>query len=161
MIYWSKRDGYTYKDEDTLKEYSLFEMMCYQGTATSDVIAIWDEKNNCFANHVYGATLLYEDIEELNNTIKYYVDAYEAKQKTKAKAKAFTKYEFNKAGIKAFLSKASEDFFEEMDHELEDQDLSKFDIVVSCGKHQIRIPLGAEEWNSVEVMLADCLEVNE
>lgn len=161
MIIWDQKNGYTYKDEATNKEYTLHELMCYKGTASSDIVGIWDEKNNCFANYVYGAEFLDKSIEELNNTIKFYVDAYEAKQKAETKAKAFIKYEFTKAGVKAFLEKASDDFFAEMEKEWEVQNLGQFDIEISCGKHKVRIPLGAEEWNSVEVMLADCLEVNE
>lgn len=154
MIYWSKRDGYTYKDEDTYKEYSLYEMMAYRGAASSDVVAIWDEERNCFANYVHGATFLHEDIEELNKTIKQYVDKYEAK----AKATAITKHPFSEAGVKAFEDKASADFFEEMEKDFVEQDLTKYDIVLTCGKHRISIPLGAEEWDSVVEMLNNCLE---
>ena len=159
MIIWDKKNGYTYKDEATNKEYTLHELMCYKGTASSDIVGIWDKENNCFANYVYGAEFLDESIEELNNTIKFYVDAYEANQKTKQKAKAFIKYEFTKAGVKAFLESASDEFFEDMDNGGEH--LDRFDIVVSCGKHLLRMPLGAEEWGNLEVMLEDCLEVNE
>ena len=161
MIIWDKKNGYTYKDEDTQKEYTLHEMACYQGTASSDIVAIWDSKNNCFANYVYGAEFLHQNIEELNNTIKFYVDDYEAKRNKPIKARAFIKYEFTKAGIEAFKDRASADFFAEMEKPFDDQQLEKYDILVSCGKHQIRIPLGAEEWNSVEEMLDECLEVNQ
>jgi hypothetical protein len=158
MIIWDKKNGYTYEDEQTHKRYSTYEAKCYQGEATSDIVIIWDDKNNCVANYVYGATFLHESIEELNNTIKFYVDDYEAKRSNPSKARAFIKYEFTKAGIEAFKDRASADFFAEMDNGGEHID--KFDIVVSCGKHSIRIPLGAEEWSSVETMLGDCLEVN-
>ena len=160
MIIWDKKNGYTYKDEDTSKEYSLSEMTCYQGTASHDIVAIWDDKNNCFANYVYGAEFLHKNIEELNNTIKFYVDAYESKQTEKRKARAFIKHEFTNAGIKAFEDQASADFFEEFEKDWDDQNLQQFDIVVSCGKHQIRIPLGAEEWNELTYYLKECLEVN-
>lgn len=159
MIIWDKKNGYTYKDEATRKEYTLHEMMCYKGVASSDIVAIWDEENNCFANYVYGAEFLHEDIEELNNTIMFYVDDYEAKRNKPSKAKAFIKYDFTKAGIEAFKDRASADFFAEMDNGGEHID--KFDILVSCGKHQIRIPLGAEEWDSVEDMLSECWEANQ
>lgn len=160
MIIWDKKNGYTYKDEDTSKEYSLSEMTCYQGTASHDIVAIWDDAKNCFANYVYGAEFLHENIEELNNTIKFYVDAYETKQTEKRKARAFIKHSFSDAGIKAFEDQASADFFEEFEKPFDDQDLPKFDIFVSCGKHQIRIPLGAEEWNELIYYLKNCLEVN-
>ena len=159
MIIWDKKNGYTYKDEDTSKEYSLGELSCYQGEASHDIVAIWDNKNNCFANYVYGAEFLHKNIEELNHTIKFYVDDYETKRNKQSKARAYIKYEFTKAGVEAFRDRASADFFAEMDNGGEHID--KFDIFVSCGKHQIRIPLGAEEWNGVEELLEHCLEVNE
>lgn len=160
MIIWDKKNGYTYKDETTRKEYSLHEMKCYQGEASSDIVAIWDDASNCFANYVYGAEFLHESIEELNNTIKFYVDDYEAKQKEKAKAKAeiVAKYKCTKAGVKAFLDEASTDFFAEMEKPWDDQHLENFDIVISCGKRKISIPLGAEEWNGIEVLLTDAAE---
>ena len=158
MIIWDKKNGYAYKDEATNKEYTLHELTCYKGTASSDIVGIWDEENNCFANHVYGAEFLDGNIEELNNTIKFYVDAYEAKRKTQTKAKAFIKYEFTKAGVKAFIDQASNDFFEEMDKDYEDQHLERFDIEISCGKHKVRIPLGAEQWNALENCLTDAIE---
>ena len=161
MIIWDKRNGYTYKDESTSKEYSLSELSCYHGEASHDIVAIWDNKNNCFANYVYGAEFLHKNIEELNNTIKLYVDDYEAQRNKQSKTKAFVKHEFTNAGITAFLDQASNDFFAEMEKPYEDQHLEKFDIMVSCGKHQIRIPLGAQEWDEVEAMLIECWEVNQ
>ena len=117
---------------------------------------MWDEERNRFANYVYGATSLFENIAELDDNVRYYVDEYEAKQKQNNIAVG---YRFTKAGVKAFLDNASADFFADMDDGGEH--LDQFDIVVSCGKHSIRIPLGAEEWNSVDTMLRECLEVNE
>lgn len=158
MIIWDKKNGYTYKDEATNKEYTLHELMCYKGTASSDIVGIWDEKNNCFANYVYGAEFLDESIEELNNTIKYYVDAYEAKRNNQSKARAFIKYKSTKAGVKDFLADASTDFFAEMEKPWEDQQLEKYDIVISCGKRKISIPLGAEEWDGIEALLTNASE---
>ena len=156
MIIWDKRNGYTYESETSGKRYNLFEAKSYQGEATSDIVIMWDEEKNRFANYVYGATTLFEDIAELDSNISYYVDDYEAKQKKNAIA---VNYRFTKAGVKAFVDNASADFFEDMDNGGEH--LDQFDIVVSCGKHQIKIPLGAEEWNSLDAMLRECLEVNE
>jgi hypothetical protein len=112
----------------------------------------------CFANYVQGATFLYEDISELDNTVKQYVDEYEAKRNKPSKAKAFVKYEFTKAGVKAFLDDASTEFFEEMEKPWEDQKLEQYYIVVSCGKHKITVPLGAEEWNALDCWLTECVE---
>lgn len=156
MIIWNKRNGYIYEDEKTNKQYSLYEAECYKGEATSDIVIMWDEEKNCFANYVYGATSLFENIAELDDTVRYYVDKYEANQKKNTIA---VKYGFSKAGVKAFLDNASAEFFEDMDNGGEH--LDQFDIVISCGKHRISIPLGAEEWNSLDTMLRECLEVNE
>ena len=161
MIIWDKKNGYTYEDEQTHKRYSLLEGKCYKGECTSDSIIMWDDEKMCFADYVQGATFLYKDIEELDQTIKGYIDAYEAKQTEKRKARAFIKHSFSDAGIKAFEDQASADFFEEFEKPFDDQDLTKFDIMVSCGKHQIRIPLGAEEWNELTYFLKECLEVNQ
>lgn len=151
MIIWDKKNGYTYEDETNRKRYELFEAKCYQGEATSDIVIIWDEKENCFTNYVYGANNLFEHIEELDNTIKYYVD-----ESTKKTPKADVSYRFTKAGVKAFLADASAEFFEDMDNGGEH--LDQFDIVISCGKRKIAVPLGAEEWNSIEAFLADAVE---
>ena len=151
MIIWDKKNGYTYEDETNGKRYSLFEAKCYQGEATSDIVIIWDEEKNRFANYVYGANDLFKHIDELDNTIKYYVNEC-AKEATKAEVN----YRFTKAGVKAFLADTSAEFFEDMDNGGEH--LDQFDIVVSCGKHKIHVPLGAEEWNGIESWLNDAIE---
>jgi hypothetical protein len=151
MIIWDKKNGYTYEDETNGKRYGLFEAKCYQGEASSDIVIIWDEEKNQFANYVYGADSLFGHIEELDNTIKYYVG-----EATKATPKAEVTYRFTKAGVKAFLADASTEFFEDMDNGGEH--LDQFDIVVSCGKRSIRVPLGAEEWNALEDWLTECVE---
>ena len=161
MIIWDKKNGYVYEDETNGKRYSLFEAKCYQGEGTSDIVIMWDEEKNCFANYVYGATTQFENIAELDENVRYYVDEYEAKQKRSHKADASIVYNFTKAGLEAFEDRACADFFAEMEKEWEEQNLAQFDIVVSCGKHKIRIPLGAEEWNATVAMIKECLEVNE
>lgn len=153
MIIWDKKNGYTYEDETNGKRYSLFEAKCYQGEATSDIVIIWDEDRNRFANYVYGADTLHEHIEELDNTIRYYVG-----EATKVTPKAEVSYRCTKAGVKAFLDEASTDFFAEMEKPWDDQHLENYDIVISCGKRKISIPLGAEEWNGIEVLLTDASE---
>ncbi len=151
MIIWDKKNGYTYEDETNGKRYNLFEAKCYQGEASSDIVIIWDEEKNQFVDYVYGADRLSEDIEELDNTISYYVG-----EATKATPKAEVNYRFTKAGTRAFLADASAEFFEDMDNGGEH--LDQFDIIVSCGKRSIRVPLGAEEWNALEDWLTECAE---
>lgn len=153
MIIWDKKNGYTYEDETNGKRYNLFEAKCYQGEATSDIVIIWDEEKNQFDNYVYGADSLFEHIEELDNTVKYYVG-----EATKATPKTDVSYRFTKAGVKAFLNDASTEFFAEMEKPFDDQYLEQYDIVVSCGKRKISVPLGAEEWNALEDWLTECVE---
>lgn len=159
MITYHKEYGCWFQMTEDSKHYTLYEAKTYKHNTTSDRVIIWDEDNDEMVNFVYGANTI--SIEELDNVVSDYVAEYEAKQKAEAKnkVKAFIKYEFTKSGIEAFKNRASADFFAEMDSGGEHID--DFDILVSCGKHQIRVPLGAEEWNSVEVMLTDCWEVNE
>lgn len=159
MITYHKEYGCWFQMTEDSKHYSLFEMTTYKHKSTSDIIAIWDYDNHEFVNYLYGANTI--SVDELDKAVSEYVAEYEAKKKAeeKAKAEVLAKYKFTKAGVSAFLADASAEFFEDMDNGGEH--LDQFDIVVSCGKRSIRIPLGAEEWGSVETMLADCLEVNE
>lgn len=156
MIIYEKKNGWSFLSEDTEKQYSLYEMVSYRGHSTSDIITIWDHANDCFVNHVYGANST--SIEELSDIIAEYVKEYETKEKAKATAEIAASYKFSKAGVKAFLEYASDDFFAEMEKEWDEQNLAQFDIVVSCGKHSITVPLGAEEWGCIEAMLEDSLE---
>ena len=159
MITYDKRFGCWFQMDENSRHYALYEMMSYKHNSTSDIVVIFDHDHDSIVNYVYGANVLC--VDELDKAVSEYVEEYEAMARGEAKVGCSASYRFTKAGVKAFLENASKDFFEEMDHELENQDLSKFDIVISCGKHKIRIPLGAEEWNCVEEMLEDCLEVNE
>lgn len=156
MIIYNKKNGWFFLSEDTGKQYSLYEMVSYRGNTTSDIITIWDHDSDCIVNHVYGANST--SIEELSDIITEYVEEYETKEKAKAKVEIAASYKFTKAGVAAFLEYASDDFFEEMEKELDAQDLAQFDIEISCGKHSIKIPLCAEEWGYIEEMLTDCVE---
>ena len=153
MIIWDKKNGYIYEDEANGKRYSLFEAKCYQGEASSDIVIIWDEEKNRFTNYVYGADSLFEHIEELDNTIRYYVG-----EATKETPKTEVTYRFTKAGVKAFLDDASTEFFAEMEKDYDDQNLEQYYINVSCGKRKITVPLGAEEWNALDSWLTECVE---
>lgn len=159
MITYHNEYGCWFQMTEDSKHYSLFEAMTYKHKSTSDRVIIWDEDNDEMVNFVYGATIL--SIDELDKAVSEYVAEYEAKQKASKKANAKIKHPFTSAGVNEFEAQASSEFFEEMEKDWEDQRLDKFDIVVSCGKHQVRIPLGAEEWNEIIVCLRDCLEVND
>lgn len=156
MITYTKQNGCFFQMNEGAKIYDLYEMQVYKGKTTSDIIAIFDHDNDCIVNHVYGANTI--SVDELDEVVSEYVTEYETKLKAKTKTEIVANYKFSKAGVKAFLEHASDDFFEEMDKDLDLQNLSQFDIVVSCGKHSISIPLGAEEWGYVEEMLEDAAE---
>lgn len=156
MITYDKNYGCWFQMNGDARHYPLYEMETYKGNTTSDIIVIWDHDNDCIVNHVYGANTI--AVDELDKVVTEYVEEYEAKQKAKAKTEIVANYKFSKAGVKAFLESASDDFFEEMDKDWDLQNLAQFDIVVSCGKHSINIPLGAEEWGCIEVMLEDAVK---
>jgi hypothetical protein len=140
------------------KHYALYEAKTYKHNSTSDRVIIWDEDNDEMVNFVYGATIL--GVDELDKAVSEYVAEYEARRKAEAKAKvkALVKYNSTKAGVRAFLDEASTDFFAEMEKPWDDQHLENYDIVISCGKRKISIPLGAEEWNGIESLLTDATE---
>lgn len=162
MIIWSKREGYIYEDERTHKRYSLLEGKCYKGECTSDSIIMFDDEEMCLANYVQGASVLYENIEELDETIKEYIDDYEAEKAKRIKEATQKKcnYRFDRYGIKAFCMNATEDIFAEMEKPHNEQSMEKFNFMVSVGNHSIRIPTGAEEWDGFEQWLARCWEAN-
>ena len=157
MITYDKDYGCWFQMDFDSKHYGLFEMKTYKHNSTSDIVVVWDHDNHEFVNYVYGANV--QSVDVLDKVVSDYVAEYEAKRNEKPKQEIAVNYRFNKAGVKAFVDGASADFFADMDDGGEH--LDQFDIVVSCGKHQIKIPLGAEEWNSLEEMLNECLEVNE
>lgn len=156
MITYDKKNGWSFIGEESGKKYDLYEMTSYRGNATSDIIVIFDHDSDCIVNHVYGATSI--SIEELSEIVSEYVSEYETKARAEAKTEIAATYKFTRSGVKAFLGYASDDFFEEMEKDPEEQNLAQFDIIISCGKHSITVPLGAEEWGSVEGMLEESLE---
>lgn len=159
MITYHKDYGCWFQMSEDSRHYGLFEMKTYKHNSTSDIVVVWDHDNHEFVNYVYGANTL--SVDELDKIVTEYVTEYEAKRKRAHKARAYIKHGFNEAGIKDFEDQASADFFEEFEKPYDDQHLENFDIMVSCGNHQIRIPLGAEEWNELTYYLKGCLEVNQ
>ena len=156
MITYDKRFGCWFQMDENSRHYSLYEMMTYKHNSTSDIVVIFDHDHDSIVNYVYGANIL--SVEELDKAVSEYVAEYEAMARGEGKVTPNLSYRFTKAGIEAFKDRASADFFAEMDRGGEHID--KFDIFVSCGKHQIRIPLGAQEWDIIDTMLSDCLEAN-
>lgn len=154
MITYHKEYGCWFQMTENSKHYELYEAITYKHKSTSDRVLIWDVDNDELVNFVYGANSL--GVDELDKIVTEYVAEYEAKRNKPSKARAFIKHDFTKAGVKAFTENASKDFFAEMD--IGGENLDQFDIVVSCGKHKIRVPLGAEEWDGIESWLNDAIE---
>ena len=159
MITYNKDYGCWFQMTEDSKHYALYEAMTYKHSTTSDRVIIWDNDNDKMVNFVYGANCI--SIDELDKMVYDYVAEYEAKQKPNQVTETAISYKLTNAGIKAFEDYASTDFFAEMDKDWEEQNLDEFDIVVSCGRHEIRIPIGAEEWDSLNGFLRFCVEVNE
>jgi hypothetical protein len=154
MITYHKEYGCWFQMTEDAKHYALYEAKTYKHNSTSDRVIIWDEDNDEMVNFVYGATIL--GIDELDKAVSEYVAEYETRRK--AEAKAEVSYRFTKAGVKAFEDSASRDFFAEMEKNWEDQHLEKFDINVTCGKHKIRVPLGADDWSGLILWLNESIE---
>lgn len=144
MIIWDKRNGYSYEDEQTHKRYSLYEAECYKGEATSDILIIWDEELNRFTNYVYGASTLFENLAELDDTIRQYVDDHKKLEPT-------TKivYPLTKAGVSAWCSDVVDDILE--------REIC-CDYIISHGNRFIKIPDLAEIHGMLENFLAEAEE---
>lgn len=151
MIIYDKKDGWEFLSEETGKRYALYEMVCYRGKATSDIIAIWDHDNDCIVSHVYGATCV--RIEELSETISDYVMEYETRVRGKAKEETEVYYRLSKAGVKAWSGDVVDDICERgICH----------DYIISHGSRSINLPDLAEIHNMLECFLEDAVtEVEE
>ena len=158
MITYHKEYGCWFQMTEDAKHYALYEAKTYKHNSTSDRVIIWDEDNDEMVNFVYGATIL--SVDELDKAVTDYVAEYEARQKAEARAKAeaLAEYKFTKAGVNAFLDETSTDFFAEMEKDWDDQHLELFDTVISCGTRQIKVPLGAYQWECLESYLKDAVE---
>lgn len=151
MIIYDKKDGWEFLSEETGKRYTLYEMVCYRGNATSDIIAIWDHDNDCIVNHVYGANSV--RIEELSETISDYVMEYETRVRGKAMEETEVYYRLSKAGVKAWSSDVVDDILE--------RDIL-CDYVISHGSRSVKLPDLAEIHNMLECFLEDAVaEVEE
>lgn len=147
MIIYDKKNGWAFLSEETGKHYALYEMISYRGHTTSDIIAIWDHDNDFIVNHVYGATIL--KIEELSETISYYVAEYETRARGKAKEETEIYYKLSKSGVRAWGNDVVEDICE--------KDLCG-DYIISHGNRSVRLPDLAEIHNMLECFLEDVVE---
>lgn len=145
MIIWSKKEGFYYEDESNGCRYALLEMTSYKGDCTSDIIAIWEEDHNTFIDYVYGASYLYEDLEKLDETIKFYVDRYNKKGlKTKAN------YPLTKSGVRAWCGDVVDDILERG---------ITGDFIISHCNRQIKLPDLAEVFDALDCFLTEAEEI--
>lgn len=73
MLKHDGRNGYTYIEETTRKEYPLMAMHCLGGYATSDIIVIWDDEHGNMFNWFYGETTLLDAPQELDTIVAAYI----------------------------------------------------------------------------------------
>lgn len=152
MIIWNKRNGYSYEDEHSGKRYSIFEVNSYKGETSMDAVAIWDDTEEHFVNYVFGADFLYKDLYYFDEAVAYQINEYEANKLDSEKVR----YRFSKPGVRMFLEKASDDFFEAMEDD--NGDLVNYDIQITVGGHKIIVPLMAETWDCLSEWMTECVE---
>lgn len=109
MLIWTKGNGYTYKDEETGREYALLEMKTLGANLTSDTIMIWDDETNAPINWVQGATIFTKP-DELDALITEYVAGY--KEKRKRENVGTVRYEFNPVAVKRWKDDVVDDILE-------------------------------------------------
>lgn len=77
MLKHNKREGYTYIDKRTGKEYSLYALHCLGGECTSDIVVIWDDEHENIFNWFYGETWLLAEPAELEKIVADYIESDE------------------------------------------------------------------------------------
>lgn len=144
MIIWSKHEGFYYEDESNGNRYALLEMTSYRGETTSDIIAIWEEEHNTFIDYVYGASHLYENLTELDETIKHYVDKYNKKG-----LKTTANYPLTKSGVKAWACDVVDDIL--------DRDITGDFVITHCNR-TIKLPDLADVYEMITGFLEEVAE---
>lgn len=144
MIKYTKRDGYTYTDERTGREYSLLEMKSYGGETTSDIIMIWDLETDTPANWVYGASLYEHDVQKLDELIAEYIEANRKKQTAPR-----VRYDFTRAGVTAFERDVIDDIL--------DRDICEWFTLTHAGR-ELRIPDTAMAYEGMETFLQEAID---
>lgn len=150
MIIYTSREGYLWENEETGKQYSLYEMVCLGGKATSDMVAIWDHDNdeNIFVNWFMGASCM--DAKELDKTVAHYVAEYEAKKEAQKKERLGINYKLSKVGVKAWGCDVVDDIC--------DKGICE-PYIISHGNRYIELPDLAEIHNELEDFLATAEEI--
>ena len=158
MLKFTTHDGFTYFDETTGKEFSLFDTSSLGGNTTPDIVVIFDYAENKVVNYFYGSTTCIDGakaLRELDESVKYYVDKYMNRDLNPATIK----YPFDENGVKRFMSAAYDDIFKAMNscNPMTD-DYGDHDIHVRIGCHEITIPDVAYAYQAFEDYLKDVLE---
>lgn len=153
MIIYTKKDGYIYKDENTAKRYSLYEMVSLGGKATSDMVGIWDDldvdiDNIQFVGWFAGASSL--SANELDEAVSDYVWEYEVKKARAAAGKDTITYPLTKAGTKAWCGDVVDDIL--------DRDITGDFYISHCGR-SIKLPDLAEVYEALENFLTEAEEI--
>lgn len=144
MIIYSKRNGYYYEDETTGERFALVELKSLGGNTTTDIVGIWDEKNNEFRGYFMGATLYENDPKQLDELVQQYIE----KPKQKATQTAVS-YEFTHAGVKAFEQDVLDDI---LDHNICEW------FTLSHAGRTIRVPDTAMAFEGLEMFLKEAIE---
>lgn len=144
MIIYSKRNGYYYEDETTGERFALVILNSLGGTTTTDIVGIWDEENNRFVGHFYGATLLENDPKQLDELVPQYI------QKPGQEAtKPAVSYDFTHAGVKAFVQDVIDDIL--------DRNICEWFTVSHAGR-VIRVPDTAMAFEGLELFLQEAID---
>lgn len=156
MIIYTEKNGFTYKDEHSGKEYELYEMVSLGGKTTSDMVAIWDNSEEqgiggAFVNWFAGASLT--NASELNESAAGYVREYEAKRADQNRAPAPISYKFTKEGTKLFIEDVANDIFSELDSNNADMDRLEFTITI--GNRTISVPMFADSFDRFDIWLTE------
>lgn len=146
MIIYRKNEGYFYEDDNTGKHYSLHEMKSLGANTTSDIIAIFGDKDEGMVGWFYGATELMNDPKRLDEIVPQYIKGDQAHH---------IHYSYSEKGIRAFLNDSLNDIFERLDN---GQDMSEFDFRISCGSRNITLLCMAHTVEAMEDFIKEVIE---
>lgn len=140
MLKFHMNDGFSYVDETTGKEFSLFNTECLGGKSSPDIVVIFDYEANQVVNYFYGACFCTGDtkaLRTLHDDVKGYVDEY----LKRTQSPDTIKYPFDANGAKRFMSDAYDDIFKAMEdcNPMVD-DYGDHDIYIRIYGREIRIP---------------------
>ena len=113
MLKFNPRDGFSYVSDRTKKEYTLEGLRCLGGSASSDKVIIWDNRNGDDPDQIvgwfYGEDTMIENLAELEKTVAEYVTPYERRKRNEEELKRFE-------GFKAHMHEKLDAAFAESDN---------------------------------------------